>query len=74
MEDSKDVMWDWSGNNLRVKVLFSSAGLATQILVNNIEKDSNLLIDVGDGILRDLVTLPGKYLSLIHISEPTRPY
>ncbi|OLS31942.1 MAG: Ribonuclease BN [Candidatus Heimdallarchaeota archaeon AB_125] len=67
MEDSKDVMWDWSGNNLRVKVLFSSAGLATQILVNNIEKDSNLLIDVGDGILRDLVTLPGKYYENIDI-------
>lgn len=61
MEVSKEVSWDWIGNHLRVKVLFSSAGLATQILVNDIEKDSNFLIDVGDGILRDLFSLPSKY-------------
>ena len=43
MEDFEEVVWDWKGNHLRVKVLFSSAGLATQILVNDIEKEEEEL-------------------------------
>ncbi len=66
MQDYKDVTWDWIGHHLQVKVLFSSAGLATQILVNDIERDSNFLIDVGDGILRDLVSLSSKYYENIN--------
>jgi ribonuclease Z len=42
----------WSGNNLTVKILFSRAGIAQHILVEN--DDSALLFDTGDGILRDL--------------------
>jgi ribonuclease Z len=59
------VSWDWIGNHLRVKVLCSYAGLATQILVNEIKTDDNHLIDVGDGILRDFLTLPRKYFENI---------
>ena len=62
------ISWDWVGNHLRVKVLCSYAGLATQILVNEIESDNNHLIDVGDGILRDFLTLSRKYF------ENTRKY
>ena len=66
MDYSEKTLWDWMGKFLRVKVLFSAAGLATQILVNDIENDTNLLIDVGDGILRDLVSLPRKYYENIN--------
>ena len=59
--------WDWSGNHLRVKVLYSYAGVATQILVNNVETGSNLLMDVGDGILRDLLYLPTKFYKNIQL-------
>ncbi|MCG3220954.1 MAG: MBL fold metallo-hydrolase [Candidatus Heimdallarchaeota archaeon] len=59
------VSWDWIGTHLRVKVLCSYAGLATQILVNEIVTDNNLLIDVGDGILRDFLDLPRKYFENI---------
>ncbi|MFW9851713.1 MAG: MBL fold metallo-hydrolase [Candidatus Thorarchaeota archaeon] len=59
--------WDWLGNNLRVKVLYSYAGVATQILVNDIETDFNLLMDVGDGILRDLLHLPKKFYENIQL-------
>ena len=52
------ISWDWKGKQFNVKVLYSFAGVATQILLNEIETDSNLLMDVGDGILRDLLTLP----------------
>ena len=52
------VHWDWQGNHFRVKILCSLAGVATQILVNDIETCSNILLDVGDGILRDLISLP----------------
>ena len=59
------VSWDWIGNHFRVKVLCSYAGLATQILVNEIEKDNNLLLDVGDGILRDFLALPKEHFENI---------
>ena len=52
------VNWDWKGQQFRVKVLCSLAGVATQILVNDVETGSNVLMDVGDGILRDLISLP----------------
>jgi len=51
-------LWDWEGKYLKVSVLHSKAGLATQILVFDIEEEHSYLIDVGDGILRDLVSLP----------------
>ncbi len=58
MTSVETVLWDWEGNHLKVKVLYSKAGLATQILIFDIEKELIYLIDVGDGILRDLVSLP----------------
>jgi ribonuclease Z len=61
------VSWDWLGKYLRVKVLYSYAGVATQILVNDVETDSNLLMDVGDGILRDLLSLPKKFYDNIQL-------
>ncbi len=61
------ISWDWSGIHLQVKVLYSYAGVATQILVNDVETDSNLLMDVGDGILRDLLNLPKKFYENIQL-------
>lgn len=61
------IPWDWVGNHLRVKVLYSYAGVATQILVNDIETNSNILMDVGDGILRDLLDLPKKVYEKIQL-------
>jgi ribonuclease Z len=43
----------WEKNGIRVEVLYSRAGVATQILVS--VDDSNFLVDVGDGTLRDLL-------------------
>ncbi len=59
-------LWDWKGDYLYVKVLYSKAGIATQILVYDIEEELCFLIDIGDGILRDLVSLPEKYYENIH--------
>ncbi len=55
------VNWDWKGQHFHVKILCSLAGVATQILVNDIDTGSNILMDVGDGILRDLIALPRTY-------------
>jgi ribonuclease BN (tRNA processing enzyme) len=43
----------WQGKNWNVKVLYSKAGVATQILISTLECD--ILVDVGDGTLRDLL-------------------
>ena len=61
MDKADSSFWDWEGSCLSVKILFSSAGIATQILVCDKEDDSTLLMDVGDGTLRDLLALPEKY-------------
>jgi len=45
----------WRGRNWNVNVLYSRAGVATQILVSTTESD--LLVDAGDGTLRDLLEL-----------------
>jgi len=45
----------WQGEDWGVKKLYSKAGVATQILISTLECD--LLVDVGDGILRDLLEL-----------------
>ena len=56
-EDAKkqlsDVQTQWIGRHLTVSVLYSSAGIATQILAES--KKTKLLLDVGDGTLRDLL-------------------
>ncbi len=46
---------NWRGNNLEVEVLYSKAGIATQILVTDLLKGDLLLMDCGDGTVRDLV-------------------
>lgn len=43
----------WQGDGWNIKVLFSRAGVATQILISTAECD--VLVDVGDGVLRDLL-------------------
>ena len=45
----------WLGKNWSVNILYSKAGVATQILVSTAKSD--LLVDVGDGTLRDLLEL-----------------
>lgn len=45
----------WRGTNLSVRVLFTTAGVAQQIWIEN--DQGGLLVDVGDGTLRDLLTL-----------------
>ena len=48
-----DLQEVWRGEGWNVKVLYSRAGVATQILISTVECD--VLVDVGDGILRDLL-------------------
>jgi len=43
----------WSGRQFRIQVLHSVAGVATQILIAT--KQASLLVDSGDGVLRDLL-------------------
>jgi ribonuclease BN (tRNA processing enzyme) len=45
----------WQGKNWNVKVLYSKAGVATQVLISALKSD--ILVDVGDGTLRDLLEL-----------------
>jgi len=45
----------WQGKNWNIKIMYSKAGVATQILISTLECD--LLVDVGDGALRDLLEL-----------------
>lgn len=52
--------WNWKGEQFEVKVLYSYAGVATQILVKVVEEENYFLLDVGDGILRDLISFPNK--------------
>lgn len=61
MTSNQNDLWDWEGKYLKVKVLYSRAGLATQILVFDEDKNQTYLVDVGDGILRDLFSLPKKF-------------
>ncbi len=45
----------WQGKNWNVKVLYSKAGVATQVLISALKSD--ILVDVGDGTLRNLLEL-----------------
>jgi len=45
----------WQGKNWNVNVMYSKAGIATQILISTLECD--ILVDVGDGTLRDLLEI-----------------
>jgi len=52
----------WQGKNWNVEVLYSKAGVATQILISTLKGD--ILVDVGDGTLRDLLELDYKFEQL----------
>lgn len=61
----------WKGEDLTVEVLFSQAGLATQILVR--AGEIQILFDAGNGVVRDLLqagvlpqTLAGVFLTHGH--------
>jgi len=56
----------WQGKNWRAKVLFSKAGVATQILVSTSKCD--ILVDVGDGTLRDLLELDYSFERLMAVA------
>lgn len=47
-------MKEWQGKALSVKILYSQAGVAQQILVQN--KNGTVLFDIGDGTLRDILS------------------
>lgn len=49
----------WQGEGLSVEVLYSRAGVGTQILVSS--NDGDVLLDVGDGTLRDLLSKGESY-------------
>ncbi|MHA1707994.1 MAG: MBL fold metallo-hydrolase [Candidatus Heimdallarchaeaceae archaeon] len=55
MRDKEQDSWDWCGKQFKVKVLYSHAGVATQILVELIGLEQYILLDIGDGTVRDLV-------------------
>lgn len=64
----------WEGKNLTVEVLFSRAGLATQVLVR--AGETYLLFDAGDGTVRDLLQrgvppqqLTGVFLTHGHVDH-----
>ena len=56
----------WQGKNWNVKVLYSKAGVATQILISTLK--GNILVDVGDGTLRDLLELDYNFEQLKRVA------
>jgi ribonuclease BN (tRNA processing enzyme) len=53
MSVKQDSAKSWQGNNLKVKILFSQAGVAQHIWVEGDE--GSVLVDTGDGLIRDLL-------------------
>ncbi len=49
------MLYQWKGNEMEVRVLYTKAGIATQILVSDIRVNEHILLDCGDGIVRDLL-------------------
>jgi ribonuclease Z len=49
----------WQGDGLSVEVLYSRAGVGTQILVSS--NDGDVLLDVGDGTIRDILSKEDGY-------------
>ncbi|MDH4127932.1 MAG: ribonuclease Z [Spirochaetota bacterium] len=45
----------WQGENIKVEVLYSKAGIATQILLTDTTNEYKVLMDCGDGTARDLI-------------------
>lgn len=45
----------WQGKEVQVEVLYSKAGIATDILLTDLTNETYLLMDCGDGTTRDLI-------------------
>jgi ribonuclease BN (tRNA processing enzyme) len=56
---------DWTGNGIAVRILHSRAALGTSVLIET--DDGDLLIDCGDGTIRDLADIGYDYLNLVGI-------
>ncbi|MFC1725688.1 MBL fold metallo-hydrolase [candidate division KSB1 bacterium] len=48
-------MYNWMGKNFSVKILYSKASIATGIIIKLNDTGKYILIDCGDGTLRDLL-------------------
>ncbi len=53
LESDFEGCFDWQGENLRLEVLYSRAGLASQIWIEN--ESNAILVDCGDGTTRDIL-------------------
>ncbi|MHA3962703.1 MAG: MBL fold metallo-hydrolase [Candidatus Thorarchaeota archaeon SMTZ1-45] len=58
----------WENDEVEVKVLFSAAGVSTTILLTSKFTGKMMLLDVGDGVLRDL--LVSSKLDFVHDIDP----
>ena len=47
---------DWENDEVRAQVLFSAAGVGTTILLTSKFTGKMMMLDVGDGVLRDLLS------------------
>jgi ribonuclease BN (tRNA processing enzyme) len=54
MKNRRADVQSWEGKSLRVRVLYSRAGVAQHIWIEN--KNGAVLIDAGDGLIRDLIS------------------
>lgn len=54
MKKRRTDMQSWEGKSLRVHVLYSRAGVAQHIWIEN--ENGAVLIDTGDGLIRDLIS------------------
>ena len=52
---TKNYRSEWENDEVRVEVPFSAAGVATTIVMTSKFTGKMMLLDVGDGILRDLL-------------------
>ncbi len=58
----------WANDEVEVNVLFSAAGVSTTILLTSKFTGKMMLLDVGDGVLRDLLTL--SKIDFVHDIDP----
>ncbi|KPL02675.1 MAG: hypothetical protein AMJ90_05130 [candidate division Zixibacteria bacterium SM23_73_2] len=54
MRNRKGFFYSWSGKSIKIKVLYSRAGIAQHIWMEN--EKGWILVDAGDGIIRDLLS------------------
>lgn len=56
----------WTGKALRADILYSQAGIAQHVLVSG--DDGSVLVDAGDGVVRDLLSNGAKLGSIFSIA------